>query len=326
MIKESTSMSDNYLLSDIDPEITDAIVTRRQAIAKGTVTAGGALTAALALGSVPVMLAALSKDVYGQSPSDVLGVLQFAFLLENLEAEFYKAVIGVSSSTAFNSAFAPVRATLTARETATFDQIRKHEVAHVEFLRMAITGAGGTPATYTPANFDFTGGDGSGNGPFAAATTNKAFLLAAAQGFEDTGVRAYKGQAGFLINDNTTLTAALQIHAVEARHAAVIRKMRNASGAAVKASGTITGSQSGITGVPAPGQAVVDSIYLGATPESNTNHTVFNGSSNATINAASLANIASFGGTDAATEAFDEMLTKAEVTAIVAPFVVGSNP
>lgn len=318
-------MSEEYLLTQIDPEIQNALAVRADEVAQGA-SMGTGLKTALALGSVPVVLAALSKDVYGQTPSDVLAVLQFAYLLENLEAEFYKAVLGVSSSSAFNSAFAPVRATLTARETATFDQIRKHEVAHVAFLKTAITGAGGTPATYTPANFDFTGGDGSGNGPFAAATTNKAFLLAASQGFEDTGVRAYKGQAEFLINDNATLTAALQIHAVEARHAAVVRKMRYAAGAAVKASGTITGRQSGITGVPSPGQALVDSIYAGATPEDNTNHTVFNGSANATINAANIASVASFGGTDAVTEAFDEPLTKAEVTAIVAPFVVGNNP
>lgn len=318
-------MNDQDLLSGIDPEITDALVSRRDVIARGGY-ASKALLGAMAIGSVPVMLAALSKDVYGQSPADVLDVLQFAFLLENLESEFYKAVTGTSTSTAFNTAFAPVRATLTTREAATFDQIRRHEIAHVDLLRTAIIGAGGTPATYTPASFDFTGGDGSGTGPFAAATTSKPFLFAATQGFEDTGVRAYKGQAGRLINDNATLTVALQIHAVEGRHAAVIRKMRQAMGASVKASGTITGSQSGITGVPAPGQALVDSIYLGATPESNTNHTVFNGSANATINAASLANVASFGGIDAATEAFDEPLTKAEVTAIVAPFVVGSNP
>ena len=315
----------SYLLSAIDPEITDALTERSAEIANG-VSSNRVLVGALALGSVPVAIAALSKDVYGQTPSDVLGVLQFAYLLENLEAEFYKAVLGVSSSASFNTAFAPVRATFNARETATIDQIRIHEEAHVTFLRSAITGAGGTAATYTPANFDFTGGDGSGNGPFLAATTNKAFLLAAAQAFEDTGVRAYKGQAEFLINDNATLTAALQIHSVEARHAAMIRKMRNASGVAIKASGTITGRQSGITGVPSPGQAVVDSIYAGTTPEDNTNHIVFNGSANATINASTLANIAGFGGTDAVTEAFDEPLTKAEVTAIVAPFIVGSNP
>ncbi len=323
-MKESQAMSnDKDLLSDIDSGTTEELISRRNAIFKGAKTSTAVMTA-MRIGSVPVVLAALSKDIYAQTPADVLDVLQFAFLLENLEAEFYKAVLGSSASAAFNTAFAPVRATLTTRETATFEQIRKHEIAHVALLRTAIIGAGGTPGTFTAASFDFTGGDGSGQGPFLAATTSKPFLLAATQGFEDTGVRAYKGQAGRLINDNATLTVALQIHSVEARHAAVVRKMRAAAGAPVKASGTITGRQSGITGVPAPGQALVDSIYAGATPEDNTNHTAFNGTANATLNATTFAG--AFGGVDAATEAFDEPLTKAEVTAIVAPFVVGSNP
>lgn len=251
----------------------------------------------------------------------VIDVLQFALLLENLEAEFYKAAVGVSAVAAVNAAFATVRATLSTRDAATFDQIRKHEVAHVAFLRSAITAAGGTPADYTAASFDFTGGNGSGNGPFKAATTDRAFLLAAAQAFEDTGVRAYKGQAGNLIENNAVLQAALQIHSVEARHAAMIRKMRSMDGAPVDPSGTITGNESGISGVPAPGQAVVDMIYAG---EDNTSHTVFNGSAAATINAATLSGIT--GGNDSVTEAFDEPLTKEQVTAIVAPFVVGDNP
>ncbi|MGH7504919.1 MAG: ferritin-like domain-containing protein [Longimicrobiales bacterium] len=316
-------MNDKTMLDGIEPEVMKGIVSRREALRRGAF-AGGALTAALRMGSAPVAIAALSRDVYGQAPATVVDVLLFALLLENLEAEFYKAVLGQSSAAAVNTAFASVRATLTAQETATFDQIRKHEVAHVAFLRTAISGAGGTPPTYAATDFDFTGGNGSGTGPFLAATADKAFLLAGAQAFEDTGVRAYKGQAGNLISDNTVLEAALRIHSVEARHAAKIRKMRSAAGAPVDPSGTITGRQSGITGVPAPGQAVVDSIYAGATPEDNTSHVVFNGSAAATLNAAMLPNIT--GGVNSVTEAFDEPLTREEVTAIVAPFIVGSNP
>src|SRR5690606_12593609 len=152
---------------------------------------------------------------------------------------------GVSTSAAQNAAFAPVRATLTATETATFDQIRKHEVAHVEFLRQQIGTLGGTPADLSATSFDFTGGNGSGTGPFATATTNKAVLLAAAQAFEDTGVRAYKGQAGNLISNRAVLTAALRIHSVEARHAARIRRLRAAAGVMVNFSGTITNASSG---------------------------------------------------------------------------------
>ena len=55
-------------------------------------------------------------------------------------------------------------------------------------------------------------------------------LLALAQAFEDTGVRAYKGQAGALMGNDNLLTAALQIHSVEARHASEIRRLRGLQG------------------------------------------------------------------------------------------------
>lgn len=320
-------MNKQPILESIDRDVIERLVSRRDAIKKSA-SASGFLAASLALGSVPVALGAFAGEAFGKSSRysasrDIItDALSFALLLENLEAEFYKAVLGVSASTAFNLAFAPVRATVTATEQATLDQIRKHEVAHVAFLRTTLTSLGVTPATYAPEAFDFTGARGAGNGPFLAATNNKPFLLAAAQAFEDTGVRAYKGQAGNLITNNGVLEAALRIHSVEARHAAKIRKMRNAGGASVNASGTITGRQSGITGVPAPGQAVVDSIYAGATPEDNVMHTVFNGTAAATLNASTLPQVGSFGGVNAATEAFDEPLTRAEVVAIVQPFVV----
>lgn len=76
-----------------------------------------------------------------------------------------------------------------------------------------------------------TGGNGSNNGPFQRATRELDFLLLTTQAFEDTGVRAYKGQAGrLLINSNNTadivLESALRIHSVEARHASKIRRIR----------------------------------------------------------------------------------------------------
>jgi hypothetical protein len=56
---------------------------------------------ALAAGSVPVALAALSSEVYGQAPTaQVTSVLQFALLLENLEAEFYKTVTAGGAASA----------------------------------------------------------------------------------------------------------------------------------------------------------------------------------------------------------------------------------
>jgi Ferritin-like domain len=46
------------------------------------------------------------------------------------------------------------------------------------------------------------------------------------QTLEDTGVAAYRGQAPALTGGGALLTTALQIHSVEARHAAEVRIVR----------------------------------------------------------------------------------------------------
>ena len=323
-------MSDASILGAIEPDVVDTLISRREAIARSG-KASGLLAAGLAIGSLPVTLAALSREAYGQAPgpNSVLGVLQFALLLENLEAEFYKAVTGDSGVRAFNDAFAPVRATLTPTEAATLALIRDHERAHVTFLQRAIALAGGSPTIYDAATtFDFTGGRGSGSGPFLPATTDKNFLLAAAQAFEDTGVRAYKGQAGNLLGTGDVLQAALQIHSVEARHAAKIRRMRRlASSNAtpdVRLSGTVQGEGSGAAGVAGAGglpAAVQFAFFAVYHLEGNQRHTVNNGTADVTLDATTLPNLAL--GPDVSS-AFDEPLTRPQVTQIVQPFLIPS--
>jgi hypothetical protein len=325
------------ILDAVDPEITERLVSRRDAIRRGA-SAGSRLAAGLALGSVPVALAALSKETFAQTPPDILDVLRFAFILENLENEFYRAVLGTSALAAQNAAFAPVRALIPDAAKQAIQQIQKHEQQHVDFLKAVIPQFGGTPVTITAGDFDFTGGNGTGSGPFIRATTELDFLLLATQAFEDTGVRAYKGQVGrLLINGNdaadVALESALRIHSVEARHAAKIRRIRrqrNPGDTSLRFSGYVRGGgvaaagASNITNPPAEVVAALNLIYGGATPESNTSHVVFNGTSAVTIDAAAL------GGLDvidagertlAATQAFDEPLTKDEVINIVKNFI-----
>ena len=334
------------ILDGIDPDITDRLVTRRDAIRQGA-TASAALTWGLSFASVPLALAALSKDAYAQgAPQAVIDVLQFAFILENLENEFYKAVLGTSAVAAQNTAFAPVRGLIgsapqSAALTAAFTQIQKHEQQHVDFLRTTITGLGATAPTITANDFDFTGGNGGSTpGPFVRATTELEFLLLAAQAFEDTGVRAYKGQAGnLLVAGNpvadVVLESALRIHSVEARHAAKIRRVRrqrNPGETALRFSGYVRGSgvaaagASMISNPPAEVVAALNLIYGGTTSESNTSHAVFNDVANAaaTIDAATLTGVTMAGGetqAEAARMAFDEPLTKAEVITIVQGFI-----
>ena len=155
--------------------------------------------------------------------------------------------------------------------------------------------------------FDFTAGNGSGNGPFAGVFSNYSLFLAVAQTFEDTGVRAYKGAAADLMSNNDVLTAALNIHSVEARHASHIRQMRKANGglvpAGVNVKPWITLNQSGIS------SSAVQPSYDG---EELTTQ--------ATIQVVNINNQAI--SASAASEAFDEPLSMTQVLAIVDPFIV----
>ena len=272
-------MDQKTLYDAIDPEVLTRLNTRQDEISKGA-SINSKLAAALALGSIPVALAALTKDVFAQAPSDVLDVLQFALLLEQLEAEFYDRGVAVSGL-------------IDAGDMAIFAQIKTHEDAHVAALQALITGKSATPNP--KPTFDFTAHGAVAGFDFSAGQYDT--FKALAQAFEDTGVRAYKGQAPRVINDKAVLTAALTIHAVEARHASEIRRLRG-----LKA--WITGASR--DDLPAFTQGVYDG-------EDN----VMQG----TVDVSQLSLTSSNGGTNAATEAFDEPLTKAQVTAIVMPFI-----
>ena len=328
-------MTQKTMLGALGPDALGELVSRREAIGRG-VKVSAFTRAALALGSVPVAIGALAGIAKAQpATATIVDVLQYALLLENFEAELYKAVLGTSSVTAFNTAFATVRAAAAANAAAvgTLTLLRDHEIKHVTALQGAITALGATPRTYDPATtFDFTGGRGSGTGAFAPATQDLAFLLAVAQSVEDTGVRAYKGQAGKLLG-SATLTTALQIHSLEARHAARIRRIRRVLGAgtdvaAVRAAGLVKGGGSAAAGatltasatVPAASiTALTDAANLIYAGENNTSHTASTG----TVDAAALPGLPQ--GTDP-TMAFDEPLTALQVKAIVQPFVIPDIP
>ena len=106
-------------------------------------------------------------------------------------------------------------------------QIAAHEAAHVALL----AGLLGASAPAAPAAYDFSGGGGVGNGPFAnavgatAASASKADFLKLAQLFEDLGVRAYLGALGALAGSSALATAS-RVLTAEGRHAAMVRTLR----------------------------------------------------------------------------------------------------
>lgn len=269
-------------IEEQDPEIYERLSSRRTAM-----SSFANLGKKLALTSIPVFFGAALSKAYGQTNNTlVIDTLNFALTLEYLEYGFYQK--GVASSGLIPAGAA----------TGAITTIRDHELAHVNFLKTAITAAGGTPITQPV--FDYSGGSGSGNGPFKNAFSNYELFLAVAQTLEDTGVRAYKGQAGNLQGNGDVLTAALNIHSVEARHASHIRQMRKANGFGdVKP--WITGNNTG--GIPG-----VEANYAG---EENT---VQAGASIVAIGGQNVS-------TNAATESFDEPLTKAQVLVLVTPFL-----
>ena len=200
-------------IEKVDPEVYERLDSRRS-IFKHMSGLGQKLTAA----AIPLALGAVLNKAYAQTPAGLMvnDVLNFALSLEYLESYFYQAG---QASTVLQAGFSATNKTA-------LNIIATDERNHVTFLRSVL----GTAAIADPgaATFDFTGGKGSAGGPFTGVFTVPGIYLAVAQSLEDTGVRAYKGAAPLpsVMANKVVLTAALNIHSVEARHASRLRTMR----------------------------------------------------------------------------------------------------
>ena len=127
-----------------------------------------------------------------------IAVLQFAYALEQLEADFYTNVVDNFSGS-----------NLSAGEQTLLTDVKYHEVIHREALK-----------TILGASNDFTVNTSYGSLNFK----DRASVLAAARTFEDLGVAAYNGAAQYLTS-TANLNVAGKIVSVEARHAAAIRDL-----------------------------------------------------------------------------------------------------
>lgn len=133
--------------------------------------------------------------------SSDLGVLNYAYALEQLEAAFYTQV----TASFYSGATQDERAVLT--------DLRDHEIAHREFLKAALgsNAVGSLQVDFGAVNF-----------------SSRQSVLQTAQTFEDLGVAAYNGAARYL-SDAAFLATAGKIVSVEARHASVIRELNGVS-------------------------------------------------------------------------------------------------
>jgi len=133
--------------------------------------------------------------------SSDLGVLNYAYALEQLEAAFYIQVL------------ASLYPGATAEEEQALRDLRDHEVAHRDFLAAAL-GSEAIPAL-SP---DFG----------AVDFGSRASVLSTARTFEDLGVSAYNGAGRYLV-EPSFLEVAGKIVSVEARHASVVRTLMGSS-------------------------------------------------------------------------------------------------
>jgi len=271
-------------IEKVDPEFTDRISPRRAAIKN--ITGFGSK---VAIAAMPFAFATLFKKAYGETATiPVNDVLNFALKLEYLEAAFYNA--GAASALSFSTL-----------EKSYVTTIQGHENAHVTFLKSVLGGAAVSQTSQGTAGiYDFTAG-----GTFSTVFTSVDTFFAVAQALEDTGVRAYKGQAPNLMGNAVALSAALNIHSVEARHAAAVRQLRRSRGGA----GATT--KPWITGANDTGITAVNGNYAG---EDN----VIQGP----VTITSLPGVGANISVNAATQSFDEPLTMAQVLPLVTPFGV----
>jgi hypothetical protein len=141
-----------------------------------------------------------------------VGVLNYAYALEQLEAEFYTKVT--------DSPFTGI----TPQEAKTFAEIRDHEIAHREFFKTTLGGK-----AISEIEVDFSG----------VNFNNRASVLDCADSFENLGVAAYNG-VGHLIKNVDYLVATGTIVSVEARHAAMIAELLHGPSAASAGAGHIS--------------------------------------------------------------------------------------
>jgi rubrerythrin len=127
-----------------------------------------------------------------------IDIVNYALTLEFLEADFYRQVLDSGE--------------LSGDVVGVAELIAESEQAHVDALTATVQDLGGTPVEAPQTNF----------GDVLAGGQEK--ILETAATVENLGAAAYLGQAGN-IESMDILAAALSIHTIEARHAAVLNQV-----------------------------------------------------------------------------------------------------
>lgn len=169
-----------------------------------------------------------------------VGVLNYAYALEQLEAAFY------------TQAYATPYQGMSGYERGVFRDIRDHEIAHRAFFAKAL-GRNRIPnlqPNFTAVNF-----------------ADRRSVLTTASTFEDLGVSAYNG-GGAAIQNPAYVAAAGSIVSVEARHAAILRDLISPLSSAFAGSDVV--DWSGLDVARPPSQVLAMAAPFIATPISAT--------------------------------------------------------
>jgi Ferritin-like domain len=175
--------------------------TRADFLKRGGMAGAGFLAGGVLFNGLlsPAMAASLISSKRKSKANDVL-ILNYALTLEYLEAEFYKQ--------------ANANGALTQPEVKLFASVvAEHEATHVKTLKKVL----GSHAVKKP-KFDF-----------GSTVTDENLFKQTSQVLEDTGVKAYSGQALHIFQP-AIVKAAISIVTIEARHSAWIRYINSSGG------------------------------------------------------------------------------------------------
>ncbi|MEZ5017886.1 MAG: ferritin-like domain-containing protein [Flavipsychrobacter sp.] len=237
--------------------------------------------AKVAIAALPIAISSVFTKSYGQTKATLIDKLNRLLKLEYLQSGFYREALDNTGL-------------IDGETKASFQRILEDNNSHVAILSAAITELGGTPIT-TP-NIDYTGGRGNNSGPYKDSLQKYSDFLVMAQVLADSAVRAYKGEFSSFILNKKILQNVVNIHSMEARHAAYIRNLRNIP--------AWTTESNNYTPVAAAQSTYIDE-------DQKTQNGVF------------LVDINGFNLTEnAITEAFDEPLGEADVDIILGQFVL----
>ncbi len=183
------------------PEATTLEASSRRSflrVAGAAAVTGGLLTACSNADEIRVQPSgARAAGTMVSLPTGDVGILAFAYVLEQLEAAFYEMVL------------AKPYPNMSSADQMLWSDIRGHEIIHRALFKAAV-GSAVPDLTFDFSSIDFN---------------NRADVLSSAEAFEKTGVGAYNG-AGKYIKNADYLTLAGKIVSVETRHHSILRELQ----------------------------------------------------------------------------------------------------